>query len=175
MTIPSRLKDHLEQTHTQYSQVLHAPARSSQYAASLIHVPGKEVAKTVVVRAGDKVLLAVLPASYHVNLEKLASCAGAPARLMEEDEFFKLFPDCQPGAVPPFGELYGLPVYLDKALSEDSEIVVSAGTLSEGIRVRTSDFVNLVQPRVCSFADRGEVTRRKSMENDLTKEWGGGK
>ena len=175
MPIPSRLKDHLEQTHVPYSHVLHAPARSSQYAASLIHVPGKEVAKTVVVRAGEQVLLAVLPASFHVNVEKLATCAGATAQLMEEDEFFKLFPDCEPGAIPPFGELYGFPVYLDKVLAEDAEIVVSAGSLSEGIRMRTADFVRLAHPRLCSFADPGEVSRRRDQETDLGREFGGGK
>jgi Ala-tRNA(Pro) deacylase len=89
MTMPARLKAHLEQTHTSYTRVPHIPARSSQYAASLLHVPGKGVAKTVVLRTGEQVLLAVLPASYHVNLEKLGGAVGTPVKLIEEQECYQ--------------------------------------------------------------------------------------
>jgi Ala-tRNA(Pro) deacylase len=158
--IPPRLKEHLQQSGVSYAHIAHTPARSAQYTASVIHVSGKELAKTVVLRSGQQILLAVLPASYHVNLSKLANVFGKPVELVAEPECHKLFPDCQPGAVPPFGELYGLPVYLDQALAEDPEIVFSAGTLSDGIRMGNSDFVHLVKPRVCSFAEKGEGIRK---------------
>jgi Ala-tRNA(Pro) deacylase len=119
-----------------------------------MHIPGKEMAKTVVLRAGEQTLLAVLPASYHINLEKLAAIAGAPLRLAEKQECNTVFPDCEPDAVPPFGELYGLPVYLDEALAEDPEIVFSAGTLCNAIRMGNLDFIRLAKPRICWFAEK---------------------
>jgi Ala-tRNA(Pro) deacylase len=175
MTMPARLKAHLEQAHVSYTRIPHVPARSSQYAASLLHVPGKEVAKTVALRAGKQVLLAVLPASYHVDLEKLAGVVDTPVKLIEERECNQLFPDCQPGAVPPFGELYGLPVYLDETLADAPEITFSAGTLSDGIRMGNADFVHLVKPRICSFAERGNVVREDDLHDALSPQEGGGK
>jgi len=173
MTMPARLKAHLEQSHAPYTLVSHIPARSSQYAASVLHVPGRHVAKTVVLRSGQQVLLAVLPASYRVNPEKLASTVGKPVKLVEEQECYQLFPDCQHGAVPPFGELYGLPVYLDESLAGAPEIIFSAGTLSEGIRMGNADFVHMVKPRICSFADRVEPIREEILQEILAPEQGG--
>ena len=99
-------------------------------------------------------ILAVLPASYRINLEKLSTVAGKPVALLEEDKCDKLFPDCEPGAVPPFGELYDMPVYLDQALAEDPEIIFSAGTRTDGVRMGSADFMRLAKPRVCSFAEK---------------------
>jgi len=154
MTMPVRLKAHLDQIHVSYEPVFHAPTYSSEYTASVLRVPGKEVAKTVVLRAGEKMLLAVLPAPYHINLKKLAAVVGDSVQLVEQQECNKLFPDCEPGAVPPFGELYGLPVYLDESLAEDPEILFSAGTRCDAIRMGNLDFVRLAKPRICSFAER---------------------
>ena len=162
--IPSRLKTHLEDAHVSYTLVPHAPARSAQYAAAVLHAPGKVVAKSVAMRAGQQVLLAVLPASYHVDLKKLAASVGGPVELLSEPDCYKLFPDCQPGAIPPFGELYGLPVYLDDALAEDPEIIFSAGTLSDGVRMGNADFVHLVKPKICSFAEKGDPMSRPVRE-----------
>lgn len=154
MTIPARLKSHLDEAHVSYSPISHVPTRSPQYAGAVMYAPGEKVAKTVVLRGGEKNLLAVLPASYHINLKKLSVLVGAPVGLLEEKECNKLFPDCEPGAVPPFGELYRLPVYLDEALAEDPKIIFSVGTYSDAIRMGNADFVRLVKPRVCSFAER---------------------
>jgi len=154
MLMPERLESHLNQNHIAYSLILHSPTRSAQFAASVMHLPGKGVAKSVALRAGKKIILVVLPASYHINLEKLSAIAGAKVRLLEMDKCDELFPDCETGAIPPFGELYGVPVYLDEALAEDVEIVFSAGTLSESVRIGNADFVRLVNPRVCSFAEK---------------------
>jgi Ala-tRNA(Pro) deacylase len=175
VTIPSSLKAHLEKTHTNYSLVSHPPARSSQYAASLLHISGKEIAKSVVLRAGEQMLIAVLPASYHINLKTLSSLVGAPTQLPGEQECYKLFPDCQPGAVPPFGEIYGLPVYLDSSMAEDREVIFCAGTLSEGIRMTCTDFVRLVKPKICSFAEEGEISTGKTPWDIASFESGGGK
>ena len=175
MSIPARLKAHLEQAHAGYIRVPHIPARSSQYAASLLDVPGKTVAKTIALRAGNQVLLAILPASFHVDLKKLAGIVGTSVKLIEEQECYQLFPDCQPGAVPPFGELYGLPVYMDQALADDPEIIFCAGTLSDGIRMGNADFVHLVKPRICSFAERGNVIRDDDLQDVFSPEEGGGK
>lgn len=154
MTMPAHLKSHLESAHIPYSLISHVPTSGSQYSAMVLHVPGKEVAKTIVLHAGKTKLLAVLPASFHINLKKLADIVGSPLELLEERQYNKLFPDCEPGAVPPFGELYHLPVYLDQALAEDSEIIFNAGTHTDAIRMRNADFVRLVKPQICSFADK---------------------
>lgn len=175
MTFPARLKEHLDQAHAAYIPFAHAPARSSQYAAALLHVSGKEVAKTVAMRAGKQVFLAVLPASYHINLAKLSALLGASVAPLTEQECCELFPDCEHGAVPPFGELYGLPVYLDETLAAAPQIVFSAGTLSEGVRMGNADFVHLAKPRVGSFADEGEASRKGEMQDLLSPEFGGGK
>ena len=119
-----------------------------------MHAARKEVAKTVVLRGGEKNLFAVLPASYHINLKKLSALASVPVGLLAEKECNKLLLDCEPGAIPPCGELYRLPVYLDEVLAEDPEIICSVGTHSEAIRMGNADFVRLARPRVCTFADR---------------------
>ena len=175
MSLPARLKAHLEHSHASYTQVSPAPARSSEYAASPLHVSGKEVAKTVAMRAGKQIVLAVLPASYHINPEKLGKLVGASVAPVPERECSQLFPDCQPGAVPPFGELYGLPVYLDETLARAPEIIFSVGTLSDGIRMGNADFLRLAKPRVCSFAEKGETTTKGQMQEILPPERGGGK
>lgn len=154
MLMPERLESHLAQNHIAYSLILHVPTHSAQVAASLMHFPGKEVAKTVALCAGEKVLLAVLPASYHINFEKLSSMVGDRVQLLEQEKCNEAFPDCEAGAIPPFGELYGVPVFLDDTLAEDAEIVFGAGTLSESVRMGSADFVRLVKPKVCSFAER---------------------
>lgn len=154
MAMPARLKSHLEEAHVSYSQIPHVPTSGSQYSAMVLHVPGKDVAKSIVLRAGKNNLLAVLPASYHINLKKLEVIVGSHVKLIEERQYNKLFPDCEPGAVPPFGELYHLPVYLDQALADDPEIIFNAGTHSDAIRMSNADFVRLARPRVCSFAEK---------------------
>lgn len=154
MLMPERLESHLSHNHIVYSLILHARARSAQVAASIMHVPGSQVAKAVALCAGEQVLLAVLPASHHINFEKLSAVVGKKVQLMEEEKCRELFPDCEDGAIPPFGELYDVPVYMDQALADDPESVFGGGTLSESLRIGNLDFIRLVKPRICSFADR---------------------
>src|SRR5256712_12486022 len=106
MTVSARLKSLLDENKTPHTVMSHAVAYTAQAAAAVMHVSGKEVAKTVVVRAGDTTVLAVLPAACHVNLDRLGQLLGNPVRLATEQEFSDLFPDCELGAMPPFGQLY---------------------------------------------------------------------
>ncbi|MCL6567178.1 MAG: YbaK/EbsC family protein [Acidobacteriia bacterium] len=155
MSVSARLKELLDKNKVRYTTMTHSPAYTAQAAAATLHVPGKELAKTVVVKAGEEMVLAVLPASYHVNLKKLGEILGKPVRLATEDEFAGLFPDCELGAMPPFGVLYGLPVVADKVLAEDEEIVFNAGTHRDAIRMRFEDFEKLAKPQLASFAEKG--------------------
>lgn len=150
----ARLKALLDENNIHYTRMTHSPAYTGQEAAATLHVPGKELAKTVVVRAGEEMLLAVLPAPCRVNLEKLGAEVGKTVRLATEQEFESLFPDCELGAMPPFGQLYGLPVYVDEALAADQEMVFNAGTHREAIRMRYADYGRLAKPSVCSFAEK---------------------
>jgi Ala-tRNA(Pro) deacylase len=154
MLMPKRLESYLDQNQIPYSLILHRPTFSAQVAASLMHVPGKEMAKTVALRAGKKVLLAILPASYRVNFDKLSAIVGDRVQLLEAEKCDEAFPDCEAGAIPPFGELYGVPVYLDEGLAEDVEIVLGTGTLSESLRMGNGDFIRLANPKICSFAEK---------------------
>lgn len=154
MLMPQRLESYLLVKHIPYSMIFHMPTDSAQRAASVMHLPGKEVAKAVALRAGGRAILAVLPASYRINLEKLSTVVGATVRLMDEEEFSEVFPDCERGVISPFGELYGVPVYLDEALAEDPEIILSAGTYSDSVRMGNVDFQHLAEPQVCSFAEK---------------------
>jgi Ala-tRNA(Pro) deacylase len=155
MPISTRIKNHLEENKIPYSPLAHPSAYTSQGAAAVMHVPGGEVAKTVIVAAGKDYYLVVLPASYHVNPGRLAHVIGRPIRMATETEFSDLFPDCELGAMPPLGELYGLPVYVDESLLADKEIVFNAGTHRDAIRMNFDDFVSLARPTVCSFAAKG--------------------
>ena len=155
MTMSARLKSYLDENCVQYTLMSHSPAYTAQAAAATLHVPGKELAKTVVLRAGDDTVLAVLPASYHVNLKKLGALVGKTLRLASEKEFADLFPDCELGAMSPFGNLYNLHVFADESLAADEEIVFNAGTHRDAIRMGYDEFVQVVKPQVAAFADKG--------------------
>jgi Ala-tRNA(Pro) deacylase len=155
MSISTRLKDFLDENQIPYSVMTHATAYTAQGAAATMQISGKELAKTVVLRAGQEMILAVLPAPNHVRLDRLTAEVGESVRLATEQEFCSLFPDCEPGAMPPFGSLYNLPVYVDNSLAADEEIVFNAGTHRDAIRMRYDDFLRLAKPKVCSFAQKG--------------------
>ena len=155
MSVSARLKSFLEDNQIAYSVMTHTTAYTAQGAAAAMKISGKELAKTVVLRTGGEMILAVLPAPNHVRLDKLAVEVGKPVRLATEQEFSDLFPDCELGAMPPFGALYDLPAYVDESLAADEAIVFNAGTHREAIRVRYDDFVRMAKPKVCSFAQKG--------------------
>ena len=155
MSISIRLKNFLDEKQIPYSVLTHTTAYTAQGAAVTMQISGKELAKTVVLWAGKEMILAVLPAPNHVRLDTLAAEVGESLRLATEQEFSSLFPDCELGAMPPFGSLYNLAVYVDESLAADEAIVFNAGTHRDAIRIRYEDFVRLAKPRVCSFAKKG--------------------
>ena len=152
MSISMRIKNHLDERKIPYVSLTHPQTYTAQGTASTMHIPGQEVAKTVVVKAGSQYCLAALPASRRLSLEKLGNILGSPAQLATESEFSSLFPDCDLGAMPPLGEIYNLPVYVDESLAADREIVFNAGTHQDVIRMKFTDFARMAQPMVCSFA-----------------------
>ena len=145
MSISTRLKSFLDENQVPYSLLTHTTAYTAQGAAATMQISGKELAKSVVLWAGEEMILAVLPAPNHVRLEKLAT----------EQEFSSLFPDCELGAMPPFGSLYNLPVYVGESPAADEAIVFNAGTHRDAIRMRYDDFLRVAKPQVCSFAQKG--------------------
>lgn len=148
-----KLKEFLEREHVKYITLEHSPAFTAQEVAASAHVSGKEMAKTVVVHLDKELAMAVLPANQKVSLPELREAAGGvTARFASEDEFKDLFPDCEVGAMPPFGNLYGMDVFLATPLTEDEEIAFNAGSHTELIKMPFRDFERLVQPMVADFS-----------------------
>jgi Ala-tRNA(Pro) deacylase len=137
-----------------FEALLHRPASSSAKRARSVHVPGRRVAKSVLIRAGDSFVLALLPSTSRIDLGRLSEVLGAPAariRLATPDEMMDLFPDCEPGVVPPFGRLYGLTTLVDLGLAESAEIIVGGNMRHEGLRMFFRDFQALEEPLRASF------------------------
>ena len=155
-----RLKEFLDSHGVKYVTISHSPAFTAQEIAASAHVPGKELAKTVMAEADGRMVMAVLPASHRVVLDFLQEATGAKGvRLASERQFRDRFPDCDIGAMPPFGNLYGMDVFVSESLAEDEEIVFNAGSHTELIRLPYRDFERLVQPKVVrlAYADRAAV------------------
>jgi Ala-tRNA(Pro) deacylase len=152
MSIPAKLKTLLDEQHAHYEVIPHPYAVTAQRAAQVEHVPGKLHAKVVMVDAGGKLIMTVCPSCSRLDLIKLESVVGKPVRLARETEFKGSFPDCETGAMPPFGELYGVPVYVDKELTESGEFVFEAGTHTDAVKMRYADFEKIAHPRVAEFA-----------------------
>jgi Ala-tRNA(Pro) deacylase len=149
------LEDYLREHAVPYGSHHHARAITAQEVAAAEHVPGKMFAKTVMVLADDELAMLVLPAPHHVNPERAADALDAgEVRLAGEEGFEDTFPDCEVGAMPPFGNLYGVPVYVDEALRKDEEIVFRAGTHTDTMSIAYADFERLVVPTVVRFADQ---------------------
>ncbi|MGB5331285.1 MAG: YbaK/EbsC family protein [Woeseiaceae bacterium] len=143
----SRLKEFLDKEHVKYVTIAHSPAFTAQEIAEMTHIPGKEVAKTVVVKIDGKMSMVVTPASEHVKLNKLKEALGATkVELASESEFKGSFPDCETGAMPPFGNLYDMKVFVSQTLREDEQIAFNAGSHSELVRLPYTEFERLVEP-----------------------------
>lgn len=148
-----KLREFLDSQQVKYGTINHATAFTAQEIAALSHVRGRELAKTVMVTIDGRTAMAVLPASQKVDLNLLKRAAGAEAvELASETEFKSLFPDCEAGAMPPFGNLYGMAVFVEMSLTEDEEIAFTAGTHSELIKLSYKDFERVVQPTVAGFS-----------------------
>lgn len=148
-----KLKEFLDKNKIRYVSIKHSPAFTAQEIAESAHIPGKNLAKTVMVKIDDKFAMAVLPAKYLIDIDLLKAAAGTDnVELAGEKEFRDMFPDCDPGAMPPFGNLYDMPVYAADTLTKDEEIAFNAGSHTELIKLRYEDFERLVKPKIVRFA-----------------------
>jgi Ala-tRNA(Pro) deacylase len=148
-----RLKEFLDSNNVKYVTISHSPAYTAQAIAASAHVSGKELAKTVMVKVDGKMAMAVLPASYQVDFGLMKETLGAKEiELATEAEFKDLFPECEVGAMPPFGNLYDMHVFAAAKLAEDDEIAFNAGSHTELIKLAYKDFERLVDPTVVRFS-----------------------
>jgi Ala-tRNA(Pro) deacylase len=153
-----RLQHYLRTERVAYELQHHPLAFTARGVAASEHVPAREVAKVVIVMVDGQPAMVVLPASHELQLSELAQRLGAgEVRLAEESEFAPLFPDCETGAMPPFGNLYGLPVYVDASLTQSRNIVFEAGMYTITMRVAYSDFARLTRATVVSVAREREL------------------
>ncbi len=149
----NKLKAFLDEHNVRYVTLNHSKAYTAQQIAAAAHIPGRKLAKTVMVWIDGTIAMVVLPASYHVDFDELAHALGAEeVELATEREFKDLFPECEVGAMPPFGNLYGMNVYVAERLAGSGEIVFNAGSHTELIQMSYADFERLVQPKVVHFA-----------------------
>jgi Ala-tRNA(Pro) deacylase len=151
--MPARqLSEFLDNNDVKYVTIRHSPAFTAQEVAASAHVSGKDVAKTVIVDLDGRMAMAVLPASSRLNLDQLREVTSAKrVALADEGRFQGLFPDCELGAMPPFGNLYGLDVFVDDGLAEDEAIVFNAGSHTEVVRLAYRDYERLVHPKVAKL------------------------
>jgi Ala-tRNA(Pro) deacylase len=148
----ARLTEFLDSHHVKYITIKHSKAFTAMEVADSAHIRGREMAKTVMVKLDGRMAMAVVPASRKVVLDLLAKAVGVrSAELAEEQEFQGRFPGCEVGAMPPFGNLYDLDVYVDPRLTEDVEIAFNAGSHTDLVRMAYKDFERLVQPKVVAM------------------------
>lgn len=149
----AKLTSFLDDNNIEYAVINHSPAFTAREVGATTHVLRREVAKTVVVKLGNDMAMAVLAASRRIDLQRLAAAAGVEqAVLADESEFEGIFPNCEVGAMPPFGNLYGMHVYVDEMLTEDDDIVFNACSHSQAIQMTYDDYARLVEPCVAQFA-----------------------
>jgi len=155
----TNLKQFLDDRQIKYILISHSLAYTAQGIAALVHISGKELAKSVIVKLDGQLAMAVVPASCQVDLPKLKSAAGAKSvELASEAEFKDWFVDCETGAMPPLGILYGMQVYADESLIQDKEIAFNAGTHRELVKMAWEDFQKVAKPKMAKFA-AGRVTQ----------------
>jgi Ala-tRNA(Pro) deacylase len=148
-----RLKGYLDLNKIKYVSVVHSEAYTAQEIAELTHIAGKELAKTVIVKKDGQMTMAVLPASHKIDWDLLKEATGADKiELAEEEEFEGMFPDCDIGAMPPFGNLYGMEVYVEESLTKDREIAFNSGSHIELVKLSYEDFSRLIKPKVIRFS-----------------------
>ena len=147
------LTELLDRQNIKYTIITHSVAYTAQGIAALAHIPGQELAKTVIVNLDDTLAMAVLPASCQVDLAALRAATGAKSiTLAREADFMHRFPGCEIGAMPPFGNLYGMQVFVDEGLTKDKEIAFNAGSHRELMRLAYEDFARVVKPKLLQFA-----------------------
>jgi Ala-tRNA(Pro) deacylase len=154
MSIPRRIRDYLDSQKAPYEWLPHPQAFTAQEVAHSLHVSGKRLAKTVLLDADGRLVMAVLPASHRLIISELKAALGVRhLEMLPEGELAKIFPDCDLGAIPPFGNLYGIEVWVDRTVEESGEIVFTAGTHVDAVRMKYSDYAELVKPHVGRFSE----------------------
>ena len=145
----TRLKEVLDSEKIKYVSIVHSRAYTAQETAESAHISGDELAKTVIVKIDGRMAMVVLPASEHIDLDLLKAATKAGSiELATEQEFETLFPQCEVGAMPPFGNLYDMDVYVEESLTEDEQIAFNAGSHTELIKLSYEDFDRLVKPKI---------------------------
>lgn len=153
MSIPNRIQEFLEAQGVEYEWLPHPEAFSGQEVAHSLHISGKRLAKTVVLDSDGCLMMAVLPAASKLDLKKLRDTVGSKRlEMLPESELTALFPDCEVGAIPPLGNLYGMEVWLDRSLAEREEFVFTVGTHRDAVLMPYVDFRNLVKPHLGNFS-----------------------
>lgn len=153
--MPARiLKEFLDKEKIKYVSIMHSTAYTAQEVAASAHITGRELAKTVIVQLDGQMAMAVLPANRKIVLQDLREVTGSDqVKFASEEQFREKFPECETGAMPPFGNLYGMEVFLAESLAQNDEIAFNAGTHTEVIRMKFDDFERLVQPKAVSFTN----------------------
>ena len=150
-----KIRNFLDEQNIKYVVIIHSPTYTAQEIAASAHIPGKELAKTVMIKVDGRMTMAVLPASYTVDFLLIKKAAAAKnVELASEEEFKYLFPECEIGAMPPFGNLYNIDVLVSKTLAEDENISFNAGSHKELIKLAYKDFEKLVRPKVIKFSSK---------------------
>lgn len=144
-----RLHHFLDERHAPYTTLTHDRTITAQQTADAAHVDKRNFAKTVMLKIDGTLAMMVMPAAYRANLTRLSrSLGGRQVELAQEDEFKNVFPDCELGAMPPFGNLYGIPVYVDARMTGEAEIVFNAGSHTDAVRMPYAEFERLTQPEL---------------------------
>jgi len=155
MPIARKLEEYLDKEEVKYVTLRHSTAYTAQEVAATLHISGYELAKTVIVTVDGEFAMVVLPASYRIDFQHLSDALGGKkVQLAMEEELVNLFPGCEVGAMPPFGNLYGLPVYVAESLTEDEEIVFNAGSHAIALRMKYEDYARLVLPGVIDVGEK---------------------
>ena len=148
-----KLKNFLDENNIQYVTITHSQAFTAQQIAASAHIPGKDIAKTVIVKIDGKMAMAVLPGSYRIDMKTLQEVTGSHnVVLATEEEFKTMFPECETGAMPPFGNLFDMEVFVASSLAEDEDIAFNAGTHTELIKLSFADYKRLVNPHILTFS-----------------------
>ena len=151
----SKLREFLDSQQIKYLVISHSPGYTAQGIAAAAHVSGKKLAKTVIVKLDGILAMAVVPAFEHVDMDRLKHLTGCNCvEIASEKEFQNAFPDCELGAMPPFGNLYDMPVYADASLADHEEITFSAGTHRELVRMDWEDMLRMVNPTIAELTYR---------------------
>jgi len=151
----TKLRKFLDDKKIKYVVISHSPYYTAQEIAASAHIPGKELAKTVMIKIDGKMSMAVIPASFNINFQLLKKALGKKEiDLASEEEFKYLFPDCEIGAMPPFGNLYECDVIVSESLAEDKEIAFNAGSHNELIKMSYEDYFKVVKPKVLKFTEK---------------------